>query len=30
YLSRAPLKNGHEDLAKAKFYVDRVFDLWEG
>ncbi|XXS42302.1 DUF3310 domain-containing protein, partial [Staphylococcus aureus] len=26
----APLKNGHEDLAKAKFYVDRVFDLWEG
>ncbi|ORN97675.1 hypothetical protein B8A09_04875, partial [Staphylococcus aureus] len=22
-------KNGHEDLAKAKFYVDRVFDLWE-
>ncbi|WP_151506390.1 DUF3310 domain-containing protein, partial [Staphylococcus aureus] len=29
YLSRAPLKNGHEDLAKAKFYVDRVFDLWE-
>lgn len=23
-------KNGHEDLAKAKFYVDRVFDLWEG
>ncbi|HHB6439215.1 TPA: DUF3310 domain-containing protein, partial [Staphylococcus aureus] len=28
-LSRAPLKNGHEDLAKAKFYVDRVLDLWE-
>ncbi|OBV21748.1 hypothetical protein SAHC556_03044 [Staphylococcus aureus] len=28
-MSRAPLKNGHEDLAKAKFYVDRVFDLWE-
>ncbi|MDV0126341.1 hypothetical protein RRC82_14335, partial [Staphylococcus aureus] len=26
---RAPLKNGHEDMAKAKFYVDRVFDLWE-
>ncbi|HGZ8627282.1 TPA: hypothetical protein ACOFL0_002893, partial [Staphylococcus aureus] len=23
------LKNGHEDMAKAKFYVDRVFDLWE-
>ncbi|EYF52213.1 hypothetical protein V530_02639, partial [Staphylococcus aureus F45749] len=22
-------KNGHEDMAKAKFYVDRVFDLWE-
>ncbi|HGO3895717.1 TPA: DUF3310 domain-containing protein [Staphylococcus aureus] len=30
YLSRAPLKNGHEDLAKAKFYVQRAFDLWEG
>ncbi|WP_078170500.1 DUF3310 domain-containing protein, partial [Staphylococcus aureus] len=30
YLSRAPLKNGHEDMAKAKFYVDRAFDLWEG
>ncbi|EZX45574.1 hypothetical protein W549_02441, partial [Staphylococcus aureus VET0282R] len=28
--SRAPLKNGHEDMAKAKFYVDRAFDLWEG
>ncbi|MDM5473878.1 hypothetical protein P7378_14800, partial [Staphylococcus aureus] len=26
----APLKNGHEDLAKAKFYVQRAFDLWEG
>ncbi|WP_248315899.1 DUF3310 domain-containing protein [Staphylococcus aureus] len=24
YLSRAPLKNGHEDLAKAKFYVQRT------
>ncbi|HIB3144121.1 TPA: DUF3310 domain-containing protein, partial [Staphylococcus aureus] len=23
-------KNGHEDLAKAKFYVQRAFDLWEG
>ncbi|HEH2112816.1 TPA: DUF3310 domain-containing protein [Staphylococcus aureus] len=30
YLSRAPLKSGHEDLAKAKFYVQRTFDLWEG
>ncbi|HCX3109531.1 TPA: DUF3310 domain-containing protein [Staphylococcus aureus] len=30
YLSRAPLKNGHEDLAKAKFYVQRAFDLREG
>ncbi|MCO6061722.1 DUF3310 domain-containing protein [Pseudomonas sp. MOB-449] len=29
-MSRAPLKNGHEDLAKAKFYVQRAFDLWEG
>ncbi|HHI7105641.1 TPA: hypothetical protein ACP657_003067, partial [Staphylococcus aureus] len=28
-LSRAPLKNGHEDLAKAKFYVQRAFDLWD-
>ena len=25
YLSRAPLKNGHEDLAKAKFYVQKSF-----
>ncbi|WP_069727752.1 DUF3310 domain-containing protein [Staphylococcus aureus] len=30
YLSRAPLKSGHEDLAKAKFYVQRAVDLWEG
>ncbi|KIT90206.1 phage protein, partial [Staphylococcus aureus] len=29
YMSRAPLKSGHEELAKAKFYVDRVYDLWE-
>ncbi|MCT6631804.1 hypothetical protein N4E61_13975, partial [Staphylococcus aureus] len=21
-LSRAPIKNGHEDMAKAKFYDD--------
>lgn len=29
YLSRAPMKNGKEDIEKARFYVQRVFDKWE-
>ncbi|EHJ08414.1 hypothetical protein SS7213T_03975 [Staphylococcus simiae CCM 7213 = CCUG 51256] len=30
YLARANHKNGKEDIAKAKWYVQRVFDKWEG
>lgn len=30
YLSRANMKNGREDIEKAKFYVQRLFDKWEG
>lgn len=29
YLSRATLKNGKEDIDKAKFSVQRIFDNWE-
>ncbi|WP_239706067.1 MULTISPECIES: DUF3310 domain-containing protein [unclassified Mammaliicoccus] len=29
YLSRAPHKNGKEDIDKAKFSVQRIFDNWE-
>lgn len=29
YLSRANYKNGQEDIDKAKFYVQRLFDKWE-
>lgn len=29
YLSRANHKNGREDIDKAKFYVQRLFDRWE-
>ncbi|WP_239706211.1 MULTISPECIES: DUF3310 domain-containing protein [unclassified Mammaliicoccus] len=29
YLSRAPHKNGKEDIGKAKFSVQRIFDNWE-
>lgn len=29
YLSRANHKNGREDIDKAKFYVQRLFDKWE-
>ena len=29
YLSRAPHKNGKEDINKAKWYLQRVFDKWE-
>ncbi|WP_414052913.1 DUF3310 domain-containing protein [Macrococcus animalis] len=27
YVSRAPFKNGAEDLAKAKWYLDRLVKL---
>ncbi|WP_083319034.1 DUF1064 domain-containing protein [Staphylococcus sp. HMSC063A07] len=30
YLSRATHKNGKEDIAKARWYVQRVFEKWEG
>jgi hypothetical protein len=29
YLSRATNKNGQEDIAKAKYFVQRLFDKWE-
>ncbi len=29
YVSRATHKNGKEDIAKAKYYVQRLFDKWE-
>lgn len=29
YISRAPHKNGKEDIAKAKWYIKRAFDKWE-
>lgn len=29
YLSRANHKNGREDIDKAKFYVQRLFDKWD-
>ncbi|WP_260390376.1 DUF3310 domain-containing protein [Staphylococcus aureus] len=29
YLSRATHKNGSEDIAKAKYFVQRLFDKWE-
>ncbi|MRF37155.1 DUF3310 domain-containing protein [Staphylococcus sp. KY49P] len=29
YLSRANYKNGQEDIAKAKYFVQRLFDKWE-
>ena len=29
YLSRANMKNGREDIAKAKYFVERLFDKWE-
>jgi hypothetical protein len=30
YLSRATQKGGQEDIGKAKYYVQRLFDKWEG
>src|SRR5699024_1379014 len=29
YLSRANHKNGREDIAKAKYFVERLFDKWD-
>ncbi|MDK4024158.1 DUF3310 domain-containing protein [Staphylococcus pseudintermedius] len=29
YVSRATHKNGKEDIAKPKYYVQRLFDKWE-
>ncbi|WP_330988707.1 DUF3310 domain-containing protein [Staphylococcus pseudintermedius] len=29
YVNRATHKNGKEDIAKAKYYVQRLFDKWE-
>lgn len=30
YLSRANHKGGREDIGKAKYYMQRLFDKWEG
>lgn len=29
YLARSPHKNGKEDVAKAKWYIERAFENWE-
>lgn len=29
YLARSPHKNGKEDVAKAKWYIERAYDKWE-
>lgn len=29
YLSRAPFKNGKEDLEKARWYLNRALAVWE-
>ncbi|WP_256092379.1 DUF3310 domain-containing protein [Staphylococcus equorum] len=29
YLARSPHKNGKEDVAKAKWYIERAFDKWD-
>lgn len=29
YVSRAPRKNGKEDLEKARWYLDRMIDKWD-
>lgn len=29
YLSRSPHKNGKEDIAKAKWYIERAFEYWD-
>ncbi|MBF7023724.1 DUF3310 domain-containing protein [Staphylococcus kloosii] len=30
YIARSPHKNGKEDIAKAKWYIERAFEQWEG
>lgn len=30
YISRANHKNGKEDLDKARWYLNRAFENWEG
>ncbi|WP_416183177.1 MAG: hypothetical protein ACFWUN_06415 [Pseudolactococcus raffinolactis] len=30
YLVRAPRKNGLEDLQKARWYLDRLIEKWDG
>lgn len=29
YLARSPHKNGKEDIAKAKWYIERAFENWD-
>ncbi|MBF7022508.1 DUF3310 domain-containing protein [Staphylococcus kloosii] len=29
YIARSPHKNGKEDIAKAKWYIERAFENWE-
>ena len=29
YLARSPHKNGKEDVAKAKWYIERAYEKWE-
>lgn len=29
YVSRAPRKNGKEDLEKARWYLDRMIEKWD-
>ncbi|WP_341636398.1 DUF3310 domain-containing protein [Staphylococcus casei] len=29
YLARSPNKNGKEDVAKAKWYIERAFENWD-
>jgi hypothetical protein len=29
YLARSPHKNGKEDIAEAKWYLERAFERWE-
>lgn len=29
YVSRAPRKNGKEDLEKARWYLDRMINKWD-
>ncbi|OOO72756.1 hypothetical protein B0W56_00490 [Staphylococcus saprophyticus] len=29
YLARSPHKNGKEDVAKARWYIERAFENWD-